>query len=271
MLMLPTLNQCKTMAAHHSACSIPVADRTSKALWKINDAVQKCEAYEVVAVEEYAPSDRKKRYKFIQDLSQGLVKWCVFYTYSVGGPVGNYHFVWHLPPKVSMEAALCENQKVIASIQSTAPTYHHRALRQELISYFGRLSSSSNLALLREFTAVQERRHGDVTYMAKAISVNDLIQEVSKMCPEEPVPSNQWVRLQFFPKNPQAKTASQYKSRFNVKMMVQKRQFRLDHPDSHYCAASFRYMREYAVKYRGYSMFISLDDKHKVSENVLCH
>ena len=95
---------------------------------------------------------------------------------------------------------------------------------------------------LSETTAVQERCHGDVTFMAKAISVRDLTQEVSKMCPEEPVPSEQWVRLQFYPKNPRAKTANQYKSRFNVKMKVQKRQFRLDHPDTHYCSVIFRYI-----------------------------
>ena len=62
--------------------------------------------------------------------------------------MGNYHFVWQLPDKVSMEVALCENQKLIANIQSAAPTYHHRALRQHLISLFGRTSHSSNLALL---------------------------------------------------------------------------------------------------------------------------
>ena len=50
---------------------------------------------------------------------------------------------------------------------------------------------------LNESTAVQDCRHGLVTYMAKAISVRDLINEVAKMCPDEPIPSEQWVRLQF--------------------------------------------------------------------------
>ena len=49
---------------------------------------------------------------------------------------------------------------------------------------------------LRDATAVHERRNGSVTYMAKAISVRDLVQQVSKLCPGEPVPSEQWVRLQ---------------------------------------------------------------------------
>ena len=42
---------------------------------------------------------------------------------------------------------------------------------------------------LNESSAVHEHRHGEVTYMAKAISVRDLIQEVAKMYPGEPLPS----------------------------------------------------------------------------------
>ena len=41
---------------------------------------------------------------------------------------------------------------------------------------------------LNEASAVHERQHGEITYMAKAISVRDLIAEVAKMCPGEPVP-----------------------------------------------------------------------------------
>ena len=51
-------------------------------------------------------------------------------------------------------------------------------------------------------------------------SQSDLVCEVAKMCPGEPVPSEQWVDLQFCPKNPRAKTASQNSSQFKVKMMV---------------------------------------------------
>ena len=48
-------------------------------------------------------------------------------------------------------------------------------------------------------------------------------------------------------------------------MMIQKRQFRKAHPDEHYCAAIWRYMREYAVLYREKFHLISLDDKHRIS------
>jgi len=124
-------------------------------------------------------------------------------------------------------------------------------------------------AYLQEVTAVQECRHEQVSYLAAAISVRDLIEQVKKRCPDNtPIPTEQWTRLQFWPKNPHLKAASYYQKTIPIKMMVQKRQFRKMHPDSPYAAAVFRYMREYAVRLPSYCMFISLDDKHyiKISE-----
>ena len=93
----------------------------------------------------------------------------------------------------------------------------------------------------------------------------DLVEQVAKRCPEgTAIPSEQWVRLQFWPKNPRTKAASQYTKRLPVKMMVQKRQFRQNHMDSHYCAAIFRYVHEYAVLFQDSSLFLCLDDKHRV-------
>ena len=46
--------------------------------------------------------------------------------------------------------------------------------------------------------------------------------------------------------------------------MIQKRLFRKSHPDEHYCAALFRYQREFSLKYRNLTNFICIDDKHRV-------
>ena len=118
---------------------------------------------------------------------------------------------------------------------------------------------------LAESTAVPERRHGQVCFMAQALSVRDLVDQVSKRClPDTPIPSESWVRLNFSPRNPRAKVAEHYRGRLKVKHVVQKRLFRKSHPDQHYCACLFRYQRELAVKYRNVSSFICLDDKHRV-------
>ena len=44
-------------------------------------------------------------------------------TYSIGGPIGSYHFVWPIPG-IHVEDSLCENQKIIADNQAAAPVYH---------------------------------------------------------------------------------------------------------------------------------------------------
>lgn len=92
-----------------------------------------------------------------------------------------------------------------------------------------------------------------------------LLSEVSKTVgPDVPIPSAQWLRLQFWPKTPTAKTALQYTGRLKVKYMIQKHQLRKYHKDAHYASVLFRYQKEMAVKYRSHATFVSLDDKHKV-------
>ena len=89
----------------------------------------------------------------MQELQKGLCRPCVLCTCSIGGPVGNYLFVWPLPEHVTLEASLSENQKVISQIRANVPIYHHLALRK-LISKFGRIPPKTNLATLREFYRV---------------------------------------------------------------------------------------------------------------------
>ena len=113
-------------------------------------------------------------------------------------------------------------------------------------------------------TPVDERRHGEVTHLAKALSTRDLLNQVAKQCPVGvPVPSKQWLRLRFWPKNPSLKTALQYTGKLKVKFMVQARQLRHAHDDAHYCSTLFRYLRELSIKFRKYCHLICMDDKHK--------
>ena len=73
--------------------------------------------------------------------------------------------------------------------------------------------------------AVQEHRHGEMLYLAKAVSIRDLHTCVKERMPEDAnIPSVKWLRYQFQPMNPRANTSKYYKGNINVKMMVQKRQ-----------------------------------------------
>lgn len=73
--------------------------------------------------------------------------------------------------------------------------------------------------------ACHDRRHGEQLYLAKAVSFSDLRRRVKELVPEgTEIPSVKWLRYQFQPLNPRAKTSSYYKARIQIKMMVQKRQ-----------------------------------------------
>lgn len=112
--------------------------------------------------------------------------------------------------------------------------------------------------------AVDERRHDLFQHLATAISVRDFRNQVLKICPSDiPIPSLQWIRLQFWPKNPTYKSSLQFTSRLPVKFMVQTRQLRCNHEDSHYASALFRYQKEMSILLRENSWLVFMDDKHR--------
>ena len=48
-----------------------------------------------------------------------------------------------------------------------------------------------------------------------------------------------------------------------MNFMVQARQLRKWHEDAHYCAALFRYLKGFSIKFRSYCQLIFMDDKHR--------
>ena len=121
--------------------------------------------------------------------------------------------------------------------------------------------------------AVDDQRHDLVSHIASAVSVCDLWERAKALCPDgTTIPSQEWLRLQFWPKNRHARVSLQYTGRLKVKYMIQRRQFQKDHCDRHYAAAVFRHMREYAVIVGEHCLFVCLDDKHqlKVGEPGSC-
>ncbi len=112
--------------------------------------------------------------------------------------------------------------------------------------------------------AVDDRRHGLITHFAFSFSVHDLRNQVVSKYPNIDAPSVELIRCQFWPQNPFHKSSERYTGRFDIKFMVQSRQVNADHPDAHYCAALFRYLREFAILYQSYVTFVSQDDKHNI-------
>ena len=121
-------------------------------------------------------------------------------------------------------------------------------------------------ALINEksLAAVDSRRHGTTCHMAFAFSVRDLRDQVVKRSPSLDVPSLEWIRAQFWPRNPFHSSSSSHTGRLEIKFMVQSRQLHADHPDSHYRAAILKYMKQFAIMFRDYTTMVSLDDKHNI-------
>ena len=112
--------------------------------------------------------------------------------------------------------------------------------------------------------AVDERRHDTIQHLAQAISIRDLRQQVVNLCPvNTEIPSEQWLRLQFWPRNPTYLSSLKYTGKLDAKFMVQSRQLRSNHIDNHYASALFRYLKELAITFRDYSCLVFMDDKHR--------
>ena len=68
-------------------------------------------------------------------------------------------------------------------------------------------------------TAVDDRRHCQITHLARAISIRDFRDQVSGRCLEgSPIPSEEWIRVQFWPKNLKTRAALHHTSRLKVRL-----------------------------------------------------
>ena len=68
---------------------------------------------------------------------------------------------------------------------------------------------------------VEERRHAEVTHLARVISVHDMLEQIAARCPPStPIPYRPWLSLQFWTKNKHAQLQVHYTGRFNVKYMI---------------------------------------------------
>ena len=113
--------------------------------------------------------------------------------------------------------------------------------------------------------AVSERRHGaDYLYLPFAISIEDLQQVKARLPDDTPIPSAEWLRLQFWPSDPYTSRAIHHTGRFNIKFQVQSRLVRSEHPDCKYAAMLYKYLKHFAVKFRENCLMICLDDKATV-------
>jgi hypothetical protein len=113
-------------------------------------------------------------------------------------------------------AVLSEDPGILVDLRHTSPERKKDSFRPFFVECEQYLQEDIGVA-------VQERRHGQMLYLAKAVSIKDLHSRVKERMPEGAnIPSVKWLRYQFQPLNPKANTSKYYKGNINVKMMVQK-------------------------------------------------
>ncbi|XP_062557356.1 uncharacterized protein LOC134222229 [Armigeres subalbatus] len=121
----------------------------------------------------------------------------------------------------------------------------------------------------KDLSVAQERRHGTTSWISPlCVSLRDLMdiceEKMNQLypgCPNNNVPSAEYFRLQFTPRNPRNRTAERYYSRFDIKYGLQVRTLRKAHPDQHYGAKQFQYMKMMAGRFHTSSLVFFLDDK----------
>ncbi|XP_070538845.1 uncharacterized protein [Ptychodera flava] len=169
-----------------------------------------------------------------------------------------------LPNKVSKEVQ--ERLHLLLSSQDPDIVHDLRLLNEGRAGVYDKFWDETEKYLNeKSMKAVDDRRHGTVCHMSVAISLPDLHEHVvARLPPNTQVPSLQWLYLQFMPQNKFSTRATIYTGRFNLKFMVQSRQINTYHPDAHYAAAIFKYLKEFAVKYRDYAVLMCVDDKSNI-------
>ncbi|GBB89851.1 hypothetical protein RclHR1_01670002 [Rhizophagus clarus] len=216
--------------------------------------------YEYIDIQPYLPNDVIKRYRFIKDLQ--LTFPIGVYRYHQGNYLGTINYVWRIP---EIEAFDDEHE----TLKALSPAI----LRMLYFDFTGDASVTSNAISRDNLLSVDERRHETVLYMPLAISVRDLheiiIERLSiihnNTLPSDIyIPSEEWIRLQFCPTNATTTRSIYNTGRFNVKFKVQSQLLRKNSDDAHYCAALFRYLREFCIQYHQWTCLISADDKHKI-------
>ncbi|KAJ1446876.1 hypothetical protein M885DRAFT_576961 [Pelagophyceae sp. CCMP2097] len=120
--------------------------------------------------------------------------------------------------------------------------------------------------------AAEARRHGNiVTYLSEIISHSSLFRralaslEAKKangtVKAEELSPTLHWFEMQFWPGSEYVKSTIGYTGRFPLKLMLQTREQRKEHPHFCYTRSQNYLLKAYVYKFQENCVFISVDDK----------
>ena len=68
-------------------------DVVSYSLRELDLVIKEKPVYEPIFVRDFSPLDRRQRYRYLQELKNGLTTPTILVTFTVGSSIGNYHFI----------------------------------------------------------------------------------------------------------------------------------------------------------------------------------
>ena len=132
-------------------------------------------------------------------------------------------------------------------------------------------------SILLPTATTEERRHNDCLHASEVLSIPDLRRRATENLERKveqgvigampPVPSVEWVRLQFVPSNDTVAKASIMSGRLGCKRAAQKRNLRKAHVDQHWVNAMTRYILLWLIELHATTdcvLFLGQDDKAKI-------
>ncbi len=125
----------------------------------LEGALNNTDPYKEIDLQDYLPTDRRKRYFFIADLSMPFP--ISYLNYPCGGPHQSIHFVW----RRDSEAVNSKAENIIQErIKENLPLYHTRAMRREFLSQVQLISANTKGAAA---IALYQKLTGDKTVLGK--------------------------------------------------------------------------------------------------------
>ena len=126
-----------------ASCVLPPAY-----LSPLSDAVVSSGLNVPVEIGRMLPTDRRRRYDWVEELRKGLHVPLVHVTYSPRSNVGNIHWIWQ-SDATSIDNAPQTVQPIIERLKQNIPQYHMRAMQREVYAKFGLVSANTKKAVLR--------------------------------------------------------------------------------------------------------------------------
>ncbi len=134
------------------AASIFIDSPTKRARYNpLHVAVLHAQPYEPIFVNEFAPTDRRRRNEYVNE----LVFPCKTIRYSYTGQQSHLHFVWKINTTDS-ETQIQQNNNCKENLEKEFPAYHSRAMKRDFcilvtenVQHFGRATGIKS-GILRE-------------------------------------------------------------------------------------------------------------------------